>query len=206
MTDDFWTHDIFFFSGTFPRYRNTPRPVRGKLHVSDETYRLDAFEQDTRPINTLKGTRTYVMLHPYALEPILTFTVGLYNKPKAYADQEASIGETLSGSKQEGVREVEIGSGQAWYYHQGKIIEIWECFLFSGFRDHPFVADPHMQKLWLGFEGWLARQFPEATRIVTPFHDPIAHSIGEYQTFLRSLGYESVAKSAFGKPIVRQEQ
>ncbi len=206
MIDDFWNHDIFLFSGTFPRYRNTPRPVRGKLHVSDEPYRIDAREQDIRPIPTPKGSRTYIMLHPYMLEPILTFTVGLYNKPKQYADQGEAIGETRGEPKQEGVREVQIGSAQAWYYHQDKIIEIWECFLFSGFRDHPFVADPHMQKLWLGFEGWLARQFPEATRIVTPFHDPIAHSIGEYQTFLRSLGYESVAKSAFGKPIVRGEQ
>ena len=54
-----------------------------------------------------------------------------------------------------------------------------------------------MQNLWKAFEQWLGEQFPEATRIVTPFHDPIA----EYQTFLSSLGYAPVAKAAFGKKI-----
>jgi len=199
VQDDFWTHDTFLFSGLFPRYRNMPRPVRGKIHTSEETYRLDAFERDIRPIDTLKGSRTYVMMHPYVLEPILTFSVGLYNKPKKYADQQEAIGETLGAPKQEGVRDVQIGSAQVWYYHQDKIIEIWECFLDSGFRSHPLVDDPHMKQLWQVFEKWLTGQFPEATRIVTPFNDPIAHSTKEYQAFLHSLGYSPVAKSAFGK-------
>ncbi len=63
------------------------------------------------------------------------------------------------------------------------------------------TEDLYMQTLWSSFEHWLAKQFPEATRIVTPFNDPIANSIEEYQTFLRSLGYEPVAKAAFGKTI-----
>lgn len=205
MIDDLWTHDIYIFSGTFAYYRNTPRPVRGKIHTSQESYRLDSFEQDIRPIPTLSGRRTYVMLKPYVLEPILTFTVGLYKKPKAYADMDEAIGQTLGGPKQEGVREVEIGNAQTWYYEADKTIEIWECFLESMFRTHPLVDDPHMQKLWQGIEAWLIRQFPEAIRIVTPSNDPITHSPQEYQTFLRSLGYDPVAKSAFGKPIVRGE-
>jgi len=152
-------------------------------------------------METREGTRTYIMMHPYVVEPILTLTVGLYAQPKHYADQGDAIGETLSGPKQEGVRDVQIGSAQAWYYHQDKTIEIWECFLESTFRMHPFVDDPHMQKLWQQFERWLVEQFSEATRIVTPFHDPIAETIAEYQTFLRSLGYEPVAKAAFGKTV-----
>ena len=52
------------------------------------------------------------------------------------------------------------------------------------------------------FEQLFSQQFPEATRIVTPFNDPIAKSIEEYQTFLRSLGYEPVAEAAFGKEIL----
>jgi hypothetical protein len=199
VQDGFWTYDIPLFDGSFRYYRNTLRPVRGKIHASEETYRLDSFEQDIRPIGTLKSTRTYIMMYPYVLEPILTFTVGLYSKPKQYADQEAAIGQTHGGSKQEGVREVQIGSSQAWYYHQDKTIELWECFLDSVFRTHPFVHDPHMKKLWQALEAWLIRQFPQATQIVTPYNDPIAHSTEEYQTFLRSLGYTPVAKAAFGK-------
>jgi hypothetical protein len=201
--DDFWTHDIKLFEGVFGSYRNQPRPVRGKIHTSDEPYRLDSFEQDIRPIAMLKGTRTDVMLHPYVFEPILTLTVGLYKKPKQVADMGEAIGETLGTPKQEGVREVEIGNSQTWYYHEDKILEVWECFLWEGFCTHPLVDDPHMKKLWQGLEAWLIKQFPDATRIVTPFHDPIAHSIEEYQTFLRSLDYEPVAKAAFGKPVKR---
>jgi hypothetical protein len=202
VVDDFWTYDIALFAGVFSYYRNTPRPVRGKIHASEESYELmGRSEQDIRPIPTRRGTRTYVMLHPYVFEPILTLTVGLYKKPKQYADMGEAIGETVGQPKQEGVREVQIGSSQAWYYHQDKIIEIWECFLDSRFRKHPLVDDPHMHRLWQGFERWLVKQFPEATRIVTPFNDPIAHSLEEYQEFLRSLGYESVAKAAFGKSL-----
>src|SRR6266516_4481477 len=129
--DPFWTHDTFLFQGNFPYFRNKPIPVRGKIHTSEETYHLDSFERDIRPIETLKGSRTYVMMHPFVLEPILTFSVGIYKKPKQYADQSEAIGETLGGLKQEGVRDVQIGSAQAWYYHQDKIIELWECFVWE---------------------------------------------------------------------------
>jgi hypothetical protein len=63
------------------------------------------------------------------------------------------------------------------------------------------TEDAHMAKLWRSFEQWLATQFPEATRIATPFNDPIAHSTEEYQTFLRSLGYTPIAQTAFGKTL-----
>jgi len=201
VIDDFWIYDIPLFDGTFDYYRNKPRPVRGKIHTSEEPYHLEEYEQDIRPIATLRGTRTYVMMHPYVFEPILTFTVGLYKQPKEYADQDAAIGKTLGGPKQDGVREVQIGSAQAWYYHQDKTIEVWECFLDSRFRKHPLVDDPQMQKLWQGFEAWLVTQFPQATRIVSPFSDPIAHSPEEYQAFLRSHRFEPVAKKAFGKRL-----
>src|SRR6266568_5700141 len=110
MQDDFWTHDIPLFDGVFGYYHNQSRPVRGKVHLSEEPYRLDEFEQEVRPIQTLRGTRTYIMLHPYVFEPILTLTVGLYKKPEQYADMGEAIGETLGSQKQEGVREVEIGN------------------------------------------------------------------------------------------------
>jgi hypothetical protein len=191
--DDFWTQDTFLFQGDFRYYHNKKRPVRGKMHTSEETYRLDSRERDIRPMETRKGRRTSVMMHPYVFEPILTLTVGLYTNPQQYADQESPIGETIGAPKQEGTREVQIGSAQAWYYHDDKILEIWECFLDARFRTHPFAHDPHMQKLWQQLEVWLTKQFPEATRMVTPCNDPIAETIEEYQEFLRSLGYTPVA-------------
>jgi hypothetical protein len=58
-----------------------------------------------------------------------------------------------------------------------------------------------MQNLWKTFEHWLVKRFPEATSLATPFNDPIAESIEEYQTFLRSVGYTPLVDAAFGKKL-----
>ncbi len=101
------------------------------------------------------------------------------------------------------MRQHEIGNAQSWYYPADKLIVIWECFLESSYRTHPFKDDLYMSTLWRAFEQWLIHQFPQAARIATPFNDPIAQTIEEYQEFLRVLGYQPIAKAAFGKPIRR---
>ena len=147
------------------------------------------------------GIRTYVMMHPYILEPELFMTVGMYPKPKRYADQDEAIGEVLS-TQVKGMRQQQIGSAQAWYYPQDKLIVLWECFLDAHIRNvKSLTEDMYMQKLWRSFEYWLIKQFPEATSIATPFNDPIANSIDEYQTFLRALDYSPIAEAVFGKTI-----
>lgn len=78
---------------------------------------------------------------------------------------------------------------------------MWECFFDGRFSTHPFLDDTKMLKLWQGFEHWLIKKFPQATTIATPFNDPIAESIDEYQTFLKTLGYSQLAKTAFGKNL-----
>ncbi len=123
------------------------------------------------------------------------------NKPKQYADQEAAIGETIGTPKQQGFREAQVGNAQAWYYHEDKTIVLWECFFERMFRKHPLSEDKNMQNLWRSFEHYLLKQFPKATTLATPFNDPIAQSIGEYQAFLKSLGYSPIAKAAFGKKL-----
>ncbi len=201
-TDDFWTHDAPLFVGTFPSYRNDPRMVQARMHVSEETFWYGT--HDIIPLTMQpgeKGKRTYVMMQPYVLEPELFMTVGLYPKPKHYADQDEAIGEVLS-TQAKGMRQHQIGSAQAWYYPQDTLIVLWECLLDARVRNVKSLTDDlYMQKLWSSFEHWLANQFPEATRIATPFNDPIAKSIEEYQAFLRSLGYQPTAKAAFGKSI-----
>ena len=92
-----------------------------------------------------------------------------------------------------------MGNAQAWYYHEDKTIVLWECYFDSRFHKHPFSKDTNMQNLWKSFENWLIKQFPEATTLATPFNDPIAESIEEYQAFLRKLGYSPIAQAAFGK-------
>ena len=58
-----------------------------------------------------------------------------------------------------------------------------------------------MQNLWQSFEHWLIKKFPKATILATPFNDPIAQSIDEYQAFLKTLGYSPLAKAAYGKKV-----
>ena len=41
----------------------------------------------------------------------------------------------------------------------------------------------------------------KASTLATPYNDPIAKSIDEYQAFLKTLGYSLRAKAAYGKKI-----
>jgi hypothetical protein len=197
--DDYWTHDMPLFVAHLPYYRNDPRMVQGRIHTAKEQYFGAASE--IVPLKTRTGTCIYVNMHPYVLEPELFMTVGMYPKPKHYADQDDAIGEVLS-THVKGMRQHQVGNSQAWYYPSDKVIVIWECFLDSQVRNiKSLTEDVYMPKLWQAFEHWLSQQFPEATSMVTPFNDPIAESIEEYQAFLRSLGYTPIAQAAFGKKI-----
>lgn len=202
IEDDFWTEHVQLLTAQFPTYYIKPHKVFGRFHVSEEEHR-DASHEIIPVSQERQGRakRTYVMMHPYVFEPKLTLTVGLYDTPKKYADQESAIGKTIGQPKQQGFREVQVGNAQAWYYHADKILVLWECFFEDRFRKHPLSEDANMQKLWKGFEHWLIKQYPQATTIATPHNDPIAESIEEYQAFLKKLGYSPLAEAAFGKHV-----
>jgi hypothetical protein len=197
--DDFWTEHTQLFTAQFPSYYTKPQKVWGRFHTSDEKY--FSVQHEIIPLTEKKGTRTYIMMHLYVLEPKLTITVGLYKTPKAYADQGKAIGQIIGQPKQDGFREAQVGNAQAWYYHTDKTIVLWECFFDNRFRRHPLPEDVNMQNLWKEFEHWLIRQFPHAKTLATPNNDPIGESIEEYQAFLKKLGYSPLAEAAFGKQI-----
>ena len=199
VEDEFWTERLQLLTAQFPIYYTKPQKVWGRFHTSEEQF--IASRHEIIPINEKAGKRTYVMMQPYVPEPILTFTVGLYKHPKQYADQESAIGNTIGQPKQQGFREAQVGNAQAWYYHTDKTIVLWECFFDGRFRRHPLPDDVNMHNLWRRFEHWLMKKFPEATTLATPFHDPIAESIEEYQAFLKKLGYAPLAEAAFGKRL-----
>jgi hypothetical protein len=199
VEDDYWTERLPLFTAQFPSYYTKPQKVWGRFHRSEEAYQNSSHE--IIPLSEREGKRTYIMMHPFVFEPKLTLTVGLYKNPKHYADQESPIGETIGAPKHEGFREVQVGNAQAWYYHTDKTIVLWECFFDSRYHRHPFAEDRLMQDLWRGFEQYLLKQFPKATTLATPFNDPIAASIEEYQAFLKSLGYSPLAKGSFGKKV-----
>lgn len=198
-TDDFWSEHVPFFTAPLPTYYTKPQKLWGRFHTSDEQYLEGGHE--IIPLNHRRGTRTYVMMQPYILEPKLALTVGLYRTPKRYADQHSAIGQTVAPMKHDGFREAHVGNGQAWYYHEDRTIVLWECFFDRSFRTHPLASDKNMCRLWEAFELWLVQRFPEARTIATPFNDPIARSVEEYQVFLRSLSYEPIAEAAYGKRL-----
>src|SRR4051794_36834424 len=117
MEDQFWTHDTFLFAGAFRYYRDKKQPVRGKLHVSEEKYWNDGHELIT--LTKRQGVRSYVMMHPYVIEPNLVMSMVLHPKAKQYADAAEAIGETTGGSV-DGLHDVQIGNAQAWYYPEDK--------------------------------------------------------------------------------------
>lgn len=198
--DDYWTHDLPLFPVAIPYYHNKPRMVQGRIHLSEERYSWGY--KEIIPLSEKAGKRQYVNMHPYILEPEMFMTVGMYPKSKYYADQDEAIGEVLS-TNVKGMRQNQVGNAQAWYYPQDRFIVLWECFFDSQIRNRKSLTeDIYMPKLWKTFELWLIKQFPEATRIVTPFNDPIANSIEEYQMFLRSVGFTPIAEAAFGKEIL----
>jgi hypothetical protein len=200
--DEYWIHDIPLFPVAIRYYRNQPRMVQGRIHTAEESYFGAASE--IVPLKHRKGTCIYINMHPYILEPEVFMTVGMYPKPKHYADQDEAIGEVVS-TQVKCMRQNQVGNAQAWYYPVDKTIVIWECFFDSQIRNiHSLTEDAYMPKLWKTFEHWLSQQFPEATRIATPFNDPIAETIAEYQAFLRSLGYAPIAEAAFGKAMKRK--
>jgi hypothetical protein len=91
--DDFFTERIALFTAQFPTYYRRPQEVLGRVHTSQERYR--GTRHEIIPLREQQGTRTYVLMHPYVQEPRLTLTVGVYNQPRQYADQESPIGEVI---------------------------------------------------------------------------------------------------------------
>jgi len=193
--DPYWTADIGLFEGRFRSTRDEPWEVRARVHTGEERYRLDRIDTEIVPIASREGTRTYIHLLPYFAFPDIRLTVGLSSSPRA----DGAIGAVI-GAEEVGMRQQPVGKAQAWYYTADRTLVLWECFLESPYRDAPLAEDANMRRLWLGVEDFLVTRFPAATRITTPFDDPIAER-ETYQAFLRSLTYEPVAKAAFGKAL-----
>jgi hypothetical protein len=197
MDDPFWTHDTLLFAGSFKYYRDKKQEVRGKIHMVGERYDFNSFGHslEREYLNNRTGQRIYLLMHPYVVQPNIVMNIIL--QPKRYADAGDIIGKTTS-SRVEGVRHHDIGSAQAWYYPEDKILLPWECFLHTFARDVPLLKDTNMVQLWTGFERWLLTQFPEAEKIVTPFADPL-WEVKEYQSFLRKRGYKKSKSGTFAK-------
>jgi hypothetical protein len=193
MEDTYWQESSPLFTGIFDYYRKKPQVVHAKIHSSQERY-YDGTSEIV-PIEPHIGQRTYVNMHPYIEEPNVILNVGI--PTQGYADTTA-IGH-VRGTRVEGFRQTKVGNIQAWYYPESKVLILWECFLERFLRGStPLMQDNNMHQLWQQAEQHLQAKFPQAERVVTPFDDPL-FAREEYQTFLRTLGYEPVARVAYGK-------
>jgi hypothetical protein len=195
--DPYWGEDTSLFEGSFRYFRGSPSIVRARIHVDEEHYRLDAADLESAIVTQKSGSRSYVLLKPYVLEPDIILTVGFSPAPQAGQ----AVGEVLNSTWQ-GMRQRDIGHAQAWHYPDptSPTTVLWECFLERHFRDQPLPEDPNMKGLWTSVESYLLTRFRKTAQIITTDKDPMFDD-REYQRFLRELGYRPVAQALYGKDV-----
>ncbi len=199
-----WPYTTHLFTASFDSFDRGRTPVDVWARYSVETKPYTRRERDTEIIRLQhkSGIQTYYHIQPYVLTPRITLTVGLYNNPKEYADQEPTVGQVI-GSQKEGYDETVIGSSQAYYYHQDRLLVLWEAYLHDHFTvqdRQKKIGDPNLRLLWTSIEGFLTGRHPEAKRIVTLWDDG-AFETDAYREFLRSLGYQDAEPGVYGKQL-----
>ena len=199
-----WPFTTHLFTASFDSFDRGRSPVDVRARYSVETKPYTRRERDSEIVRLkyLKGMQTYYHIQPYILTPRITFTVGMYNNPKEYADQEPPIGQVI-GSQHEGYDETVIGTSQVYYYHQDRLLVLWEAYLHTHFTDTEHrkkTEDPNLRLLWKSIERFLTGRHPEAKRIVTLWDDG-AFETDAYRAFLRSIDYQDAEAGIYGKPL-----
>jgi hypothetical protein len=99
---------------------------------------------------------------------------------------------------------VGIGMSHAWYYHQDRLLIIWECYLpeFARRTVSP-QSDTNLTAVWTSFENLLLAKFPASLRIGTRSWDE-SYELHAYQAFLATQGYAPVSTQAFLKEVAPQ--
>src|SRR6266571_2814186 len=164
-----WPYTTHLFTASFDSVDRGRTPVDVRARYSVETVPYTRRERDIERLKHLTGMQTYYHIQPYILTLRITFTVGLYDNPKEYADKEPTIGHVI-GSQKEGYDETVIGTSQAYYYHQDRLLVLWEAYLHNHFTvtdQQKKIGDPNLRLLWTSIEGFLTGRHPEAKRIVT---------------------------------------
>jgi len=199
-----WPYTTHLFTAPIDYFDRGRTPVDVRARYSVETAPYTRRERDTEIIRLQhkSGIQTYYHIQTYVFTTRITFTVGLYDNPKTYADQEPVIGHVI-GSQREGFDETVIGSSQAYYYHQDRLLVLWEAYLHDHFTvtDHQKkTEDPNLRHLWTSIEGFLTDRHSEAARIVTLWDDG-AFETEAYRAFLRSLGYQEAEPGIYVKQL-----
>jgi hypothetical protein len=189
-TDPYWDSEI----GT-ATIDGEPYAIRLKLHESREPY---TESQEIVPV-ARRGERVYFHAEAYLLTPDIHLTVELTGRTP-----EGAIGH-VRDAEYTGVRPLEIGDCQGWYYPADRTLILWECVLGDRHRREDPTHDPLLHTLWEGFERSLLERAPDARRIVTPNWEPL-YEQPAWRQFLSGQGYEPVTERAFGKEVERAAQ
>lgn len=187
--DPYWTDDVLLGDVPLPDGSSL---VRLRLHQSEEVYHGRNIAELV-PLSQSSGGRSYVHARPYVLEPEITLTVGLFPTPR----DTGAVGEVVD-SAWEGMRHVEIGQAQAWYYPADRLLVLWECYLYDYWRAADPLRDAALAAVWDGFERRLRTHFPHAARIATPSWEDI-YERPAWQAFLTQHGYAPATPGAFLK-------
>ena len=133
------------------------------------------------------------------LLPEITLTVGLYDRPRR-DDAGDAIGRVVD-STWEGMRHHQIGSGQAWYYRNDRLLVLWELELWDRYRTSTRPdEDPAYTAIWRAFEHDLLTRFPDTKSLATPSWEPDVEP-AVWQGFLTMLGYRSATPMAYSKTV-----
>ena len=172
--------------------------LRLKAHVAEELYRRSEGAEIV-PLKQARGVRTYTQAKPYILIPDIRLGVRLF--PTTAPTKAVGL---VTSSERAGMRHEEIGQAQGWYYHEDRVLVLWEAYLFPRYRGPNVAEDPNSYALWEGFERFLVDRFPLAQQIVTTHDDP-EYQTDQYQDFLQRMGYRRLNPAAFAKPLLPRE-
>jgi hypothetical protein len=176
----------------------TSYTVWGRFHHKEDRYHETTIE--IIPVQARRGTRTYIRMQPYLLEPQQTLSIALTDQPTDPPRPGQPIGIVTGAPQLEGLNEVPMGTAFAYYYPVETTMLIWECFLDRRFRTDPLAQDHAMHQLWQAFEAYLLEVVSPVTLLTTPHRDLIA-SDEDYQAFLAARGYTPLNKRGWGKRL-----
>jgi len=166
-------------------------PLSIEMNITQENY-LKADE--IVPVSPQRGRRHYIWARFFLRSPRIYVIAACHHSPTSGG----YIGHVVR-SYQEGWDEANVGKAQAWYYDTARILILWECYLFQGYRGEEPAADEGLKAAWEAFEGKLLSFFPAST-IYTPGWEPL-YPTAAWHSFLEVMGYSPYSERAFVKEI-----
>ena len=190
MTQPYWTHDTLLFEGSFPTIDEKPIAIRGRWHKHREHYTEEYASASWLPLAPAAGQRLVLAIAPYL--PAFAPTP---EEPPALA-RKSQVG-VLQKRSARTCEEQDLGIARGYAYLREHLLVLEECRLFSIWQPQREA----LEQFWQAAEHMLQTLDPDATRIITPGHDPDWLD-EDFQAFLQGLGYVSEDAFRFEKSLI----